>query len=673
LAEIDEAQRMINELRERLHYHNHRYYVLDAPEIEDFEYDTLLRELKNLESKFPELITLDSPTQRVGGLVADGFEKVAHRQPLLSLANSFSDEELREFDRRVCQALAVNQVEYVAELKIDGLAMNLTYEEGVLRQGATRGDGDYGENVTANIRTIRSIPLRLPEMKLPLLEVRGEVYMPQESFDRLNAQREQQNEPLFANPRNAAAGSLRQLDPKITAHRALAFFMYGLGEAEGLSFETHFERMEYGKKLGFKINPHIKKVQGIEEAIEYCHSWTEKRFHLPYNIDGIVIKVNSLAAQLKLGATVKVPRWAMAFKFPPEQVVTTVQSIDIHVGRTGVLTPTANLKPVQLAGTTVSRATLHNEDYIREKDIRIGDEVLIHKAGEIIPEVVSVVMASRTGQEQAFVMPPVCPECGYAVLRLEGEAAYKCSNSHCPALFREGLIHFVSRNAMNIDGLGESVAEALVDSGLVTDFVDLYQLELADLLDLDRFAQKSAQNLIDAITKSKEAGLERLVFALGIRHVGVKAAELLARHFGTVEALAQADVTELTSINEIGPKIAASVVAYFEDEQHQRQISGLQAVGVVTVATEQTEVIQSDVRFENKTFVLTGTLSTLSRMEATQAIELRGGKVTGSVSKKTDVVVAGEQAGSKLDKAHTLGVAVIDEAEFCRWLEEKDE
>lgn len=669
MAEIAQVREKMNQLKQQLHYHNHCYYVRDAPEISDYDYDKLMRELQNLEQDFPELISSDSPTQRVGGLAAEGFEKVAHRQPLLSLANAFSSAELREFDQKICQLLQVTEIEYVVELKIDGLAMNLTYEAGLLAQGATRGDGFYGENVTANIRTIRSIPLRLPAPVLPILEVRGEVYMPRTSFDRLNAQREQQGETLFANPRNAAAGSLRQLDPKVAAQRTLDFFVYGLGEAVGLDFTTHFERLEYAGILGFKVNPHIKKLTGMELVIDYCQSWIDKREELPYNIDGIAIKVNNLAAQQQLGTTAKDPRWAIAFKFPAEQVVTTLESIDINVGRTGVLTPTANLTPIRLAGTVVSRAALHNEDYIKEKDIRIGDQVIVHKAGEIIPEVVSVVTEARDGRETAFVMPLTCPECGHAVIRLEGESARKCSNPHCPALFREGLIHFVSRDAMNIEGLGESVAEVLVASGLVTDFVDLYKLETADLLELERFGVRSAQKLVDAIVSSKTAGLERLVFALGIRHVGVKAATLLAQHFGTIEALAQATSEELTAIDEIGPKIAASLLSYFASEKNQRQIAELKLIGMDTTAKQQIEQINRI--FEGKTFVLTGTLASLSRTEASEVIKLRGGKVTNSVSKKTDYVLAGEDAGSKLDKAQTLGVAVISEAEFLDLLEEK--
>ncbi len=668
MAEMEQVREQLSQLKQQLHYHNHRYYVCDAPEISDYDYDKLMRELQNLEQAFPELITSDSPTQRVGGLAVDGFEKVAHRQPLLSLANAFSSDELREFDRKICELLQLTEIEYVAELKIDGLAMNLTYEAGLLTQGATRGDGYYGENVTANIRTIRTIPLRLPASVPSILEVRGEVYMPRTSFDRLNAQKEQQGESLFANPRNAAAGSLRQLDPKVTAQRTLDFFVYGLGEAAGLTFVTHFERLEYARTLGFKVNPHFRKLAGIELVIDYCQSWVEQRADLPYNIDGIAIKVNNLAAQQQLGTTAKDPRWAIAFKFPAEQAVTTLESIDINVGRTGVLTPTANLTPVRLAGTTVSRAALHNEDYIRDKDIRIGDKVVVHKAGEIIPEVVSVVTEARDGTEQIFVMPLHCPECSHPVVRLDGESAQKCSNPHCPALFREGLIHFVSRDAMNIEGLGESVAEVLVSRGLVTDFVDLYKLETADLLALDRFAAKSAQNLIAAIASSKTAGLERLIFALGIRHVGVKAATLLAQRFGAIEALIQATAEELTAIDEIGPKIAASLLSYFASDQNLQLIRGLQFVGVDTTAKELVQQVNRI--FEGKTFVLTGTLPSLSRTEATEVIKQRGGKVTTAVSKKTDYVLAGDEAGSKLDKARTLGVAVIEEAEFLRLLEE---
>lgn len=674
--ELTAIQAELDKLRTALHRHNYLYYVLAAPEIEDYEFDRLMRRLQEIEAAHPELITPDSPSQRVGGMVAEGFEKVAHRQPLLSLANAFSADELREFHQRVCQGIGLDEgkeLPYVGELKIDGLAMNLTYENGVLAQGATRGDGEFGENVTANIRTIRSIPLKLLAKAPALLEVRGEVFMPRTSFERLNEQREQRGEALFANPRNAAAGSLRQLDSKVTAERQLDFFAYGIGESSGLDMTTHYERLMYAKELGFRVNPHVQRLSGIEEAIDYCYSWTEKRFDLPYNIDGIVIKVDSLRDEELLGATAKVPRWAMAFKFPAEQVTTTVQSIEVAVGRTGVLTPTANLDPVFLAGTTVSRATLHNADYIATKDIRIGDTVLIRKAGEIIPEVVSVVTEARQGTEAVFTMPDVCPECGHPVVREEQEAAHKCSNPHCPALFREGLIHFVSRDAMNIEGMGESVAVSFVDRGLVTSFADLYRLTEADLLKLERFAEKSAQNLIAAIEKSKAAGLERLLFALGVRHVGVKAAALLARRFRTMAALSEATAEEFTTIPEIGPKIAASLTSYFAAERNQRLIGELVELGLsMDAVLPPPEDGVQDERFGGKTFVLTGTLTAMTRPEATRRIEALGGKVSGSVSKKTDYVVAGEEAGSKLAKAEKLGVAVLSEAEFLNRLSEAE-
>ncbi|MDU2064050.1 MAG: NAD-dependent DNA ligase LigA [Sporomusaceae bacterium] len=667
----EEAEREITSLRETIHTHNYYYYVLDDPKIADSDFDGLLRRLQQLEEAYPELITEDSPTQRVGGVVADGFEKVAHRQPLLSLANAFSAQELRDFDQRIHQALPNQTIEYVGELKIDGLAMNLTYEAGRLIQGATRGDGEYGENVTNNIRTIRSIPLKLHQAAPPLLEVRGEVYMPFRSFERLNEERDETGEAAFANPRNAAAGSLRQLDPKIAAKRSLDMFIYGLGEGAPAELATHYAGLQYAKEQGFKINSHATLLPDIEAVIAFCDSWSEKRFALPYQIDGIVIKVNSLAAQKALGATAKVPRWAIAFKFPAEQAKTEVLSIDISVGRTGVLTPTANLKPVHLAGTTVSRAALHNSDYIAEKDIKIGDKVLIHKAGEIIPEVVRVVTEERTGDEIPFVMPAECPECGFPVVKEGQEAAHKCSNPHCPALFREGLIHFVSRDAMNIEGLGEAVAIALVDSGLVTSVADLYRLTVEELLNLERFAAKSANNLIEAIAKSKEAGLERLLFGLGIRHVGVKAAALLAQHFGSIEALQQADEAEITAIAEIGPKMAASICHYFQQEKNQHLIADLTELGLVMTALAKP--VTATAQFAGKTFVLTGTLPTLSRTEAAAAITARGGKVSGSVSKKTDYVVAGEDAGSKLAKAQALNIPVISEEILVSWLEEADD
>jgi len=657
----------IDELRRLLHYHSHRYYVLDAPEIEDAEFDRLYQRLVKLEQDHPELITPDSPTQRVGGTPAEGFERVAHSVPMLSLSNAFSAEDLLAFDTRVRNGLPDDSLEYVVELKIDGLAINLVYESGRLLRAATRGDGTEGEDVTSNVRTIRAVPLVLNGQVPPVMEVRGEAYMPRPAFDRLNDDCLEAGEPLLANPRNAAAGSLRQLDSRVTASRTLDIFVYGMGAREELAVTTHEQTLQFLQELGFKVNPHYRVFKTISEVIAYCQSWAEKRVDLPYDIDGLVIKVNSLAGQRQLGSTAKDPRWAIAFKFPAEQATTIVEDIVVRVGRTGVLTPTAVLRPVRLAGSTVSRATLHNEDFIKEKGICIGDTVIIHKAGEIIPEVISVVESRRTGAEKSFVMPTTCPECGSMVLRIPGESAHKCINSACPALLREGLIHFVSRDAMNIDGLGQAVVTSLVDSGLVADAADLYTLTAEQVLNLERMGPKSAQNLIEAIATSKQAGLARLLFGLGIRFVGAKAAATLARHFGDIELVAKASADELTALDEIGPRIAESVVEYFARPEAERLIAKLTAAGVKL--TEEIRRTTGILPLTGKTFVLTGTLPTLTRNDAAELIENQGGKVTSSVSKKTDYVVAGEEAGSKLDKAQKLSITVLNEAELMALLD----
>lgn len=656
----------IDELRRLLHYHSHRYYVLDAPEIDDAKFDRLYQRLVKLEQDNPDLITPDSPTQRVGGTPAEGFERVAHSVPMLSLSNAFSAEELLAFDTRVRNGLPDDSLEYVVELKIDGLAINLVYEAGRLLRAATRGDGFEGEDVTSNVRTIRAVPLVLNGQVPQVMEVRGEAYMPRPAFDRLNEERLEAGEPLLANPRNAAAGSLRQLDSRVTASRTLDIFVYGMGAREELAVTTHEQTLQFLQELGFKVNPHYRVFKTIGEVIEYCESWAEKRVDLPYDIDGLVIKVNSLAGQRQLGSTAKDPRWAIAFKFPAEQATTIVEDIVVRVGRTGVLTPTAVLRPVRLAGSTVSRATLHNEDFIKEKDICIGDTVIIHKAGEIIPEVISVVESRRTGAEKSFVMPATCPECGSMVLRIPGESAHKCINGACPALLREGLIHFVSRDAMNIDGLGQAVVTSLVDSGLVADAADLYTLTAEQVLKLERMGPKSAQNLIEAIAASKQTGLARLLFGLGIRFVGAKAAATLARHFGDIDSVAKASADELTALDEIGPRIAESVVEYFARPESERLIAKLAAAGVKL--TEEKRRTTEILPLTGKTFVLTGTLPTLTRNEAAELIESKGGKVTSSVSKKTDYVVAGEEAGSKLDKAQKLGITVLNEAELMTLL-----
>jgi DNA ligase (NAD+) len=661
-ADKEQAAREATGLREKLNYHSHRYYVLDAPEISDAEFDGLMRRLLAIEAAYPDLVTADSPSQRVGGAPAEGFGRVAHLTPMLSLGNALSLEELMAFDARVRSGLDGPAPEYVVELKIDGLAINLLYEDGRLVRAATRGDGVYGEDVTANVRTIRAVPLVLHGDYPRRIEVRGEVYMPRKEFDRLNRSREEAGEALFANPRNAAAGSLRQLDSRVTAERALDNFVYGVGVREGVELTSHAGTLKYLASLGFKTNPHYKVYATIEEVAAYCESWTDKRTDLPYDIDGLVVKVNSLADQEALGFTAKDPRWAIAYKFPAEQAVTVVEDIIVSVGRTGVLTPTAVLKPVRLAGTTVSRATLHNEDYIRDKDIHIGDTVVVHKAGEIIPEVVTVLAERRTGGEKEFSLPAVCPECGSEVVRQPGESAHKCTNLYCPAILRESLFHFVSRDAMDIEGLGPAVVTALLAAGLVKDAADLYSLRKEDILSLERTGEKSAQNLLEAIAKSREAGLARLLFGLGIRFVGVKAAGLLARRFGDIDRVAAASFEELTAIEEIGPKIAASVVGWFAEPANLALIEKFRTAGVKL--TEEVAEPVGPQPFAGKIFVLTGTLAAMTRPEATAVVERLGGKVTGSVSKKTDYVVAGEEAGSKLTKAQELGVTVLSEEEF---------
>lgn len=665
------AAEAANDLRQQIDAHNYRYYVLDKPEIEDRVYDQLMQKLIAIETAYPELITPHSPTQRVGAAPAAGFTRIAHLTPMRSLGNAFSHDEIIAFHTRVVNGLETSpDLEYVVEHKIDGLAINLVYENGLLLSAATRGDGVEGEDVTSNIKTIKSIPLRLQgedAIVPPLLEVRGEVYMSKLEFARLNEQREQNGEPLLANPRNAAAGSLRQLDPRATAERALDAFIYGVGVHDGVELTTHAQTLEYLQTLGFKVNQFYRVFQQAEKIAEYCESWADKRAELPYEIDGMVIKVNDLTSQAMLGATAKDPRWAVAFKFPAEQSTTVVQDIIISVGRTGTLTPTAVLQPVKLAGSTVSRATLHNEDYIQQKDIRIGDTVIVHKAGEVIPEVVAVVLSKRTGEEKPFNMPEVCPECGSAAVRNEAEAARKCTNPTCPALLREGLIHFVSRDAMNIDGLGPAVLVSLLTSGLIKDAADLYQLTETKLLQLERIGEKSAANLLSSIEKSKEAGLARLLFGLGIRYVGVKAAGVLARHFGNIDLLKSANIEELIQLDEIGEKIAESVIAYFSVPDNLALIEKFKQLGVKT--TEDRPVVVGPQPFAGQTFVLTGTLVAMTRHEAAAMIEGLGGKVAGSVSKKTNYVVAGAEAGSKLVKAQQLGIQVLDEDEFKAMVE----
>ncbi|SET39303.1 DNA ligase (NAD+) [Oceanobacillus limi] len=663
----NQAQEKVNELREILNKYAHEYYVLDKPSVPDSEYDQKLQELRKLEEAYPELITADSPTQRVGGEPLEGFTKVQHEIPMLSLSNAFNEQDLRDFARRASQGTD-KPLAFVCELKIDGLAISLTYENGKFVRGATRGDGTTGEDITSNLRTIRSIPLSIKEQRK--IEVRGEAFMPHKSFLALNEQKEKNGEEPFANPRNAAAGSLRQLDPRIAASRNLDVFLYGVGEWEAEEINSHSGRLEYMKEQGFKTNPEWKRCDSIEEVLEYVEYWTTERPNLRYEIDGIVIKVDDLDIQEELGYTAKSPRWAIAYKFPAEEVVTTLTDIELSVGRTGVITPTAILDPVRVAGTTVQRASLHNEDLIRSKDIRIGDTVVIKKAGDIIPEVVRVITEKRTGHEEEFFMPEECPACGSELVRLEEEVALRCMNPNCPAQLQEGLIHFVSRNAMNIDGLGEKVINQLFREKLIHTIADLYRLQRDDLLKLERMGEKSVDNLLQAIEVSKENSLEKLLFGLGIRFIGSKAAKTIAYEFETMENLQNASYDELIAIDEIGDKMADAIVQYFSEEKVIDLLNELRELGINMEykGSKRTEATSVESPFADKTVVLTGKMEKFTRNEAKEQIEALGGKITGSVSKKTDILIAGEDAGSKYDKAVKLGITIWDEDKLVETL-----
>lgn len=662
-----EAEKRINELRGIIEKHNYFYYVEDKPEISDREYDQMMGELISLENQFPQYLTGDSPSQRVGGEPLRGFEAIRHFRPLLSLSNAFNLKDLEDFHRRNQSSIA-EKIEYVVEPKIDGLSIVLTYEDGILQVGATRGDGETGENITQNLKTIRAIPLRLRE-NLPRLIVRGEAYMPKLSFTRLNETREEKGEELFANPRNAAAGSLRQLDPNIAASRSLNAFFYEIIYVEGKNLKTHWEGLEFLQELGFPVNSERILTKEINECASYCVEWAEKRAELPYEIDGMVIKINNLSWQEQLGATAKSPRWAIAYKFPAEQAITTLEDIIVRVGRTGVLTPTAILKPVRLAGTTVSRATLHNEDMIIEKDIHIGDRVIVQKAGDIIPEIVAVLPEYRTGQEKKFRLPDTCPECGSKVVRPEGEAAHRCSAGlSCPAQVKEGIIHFASRNAMDIEGLGPKIVEQLFNAELINDMADLYYLKEANLLELDRMGQLSVANLLTGIEESKNRPLSRLIFGLGIRHVGARGAKSLADYFGSLKALESTDENSLQAIPDIGPKVASSITNFFAQEGNRNVIEKLAKAGVKM--EEIAETNPQTGKFAGQQFVLTGTLVSFSRKEAGELIENLGGRVVGSVSKNTDYVVAGEKPGSKYNKAVELNISILTEEEFINLLQQ---
>lgn len=652
----------IEQLRKELRYHSYLYYVKDAPQITDYEYDRMYRCLVELEAKYPESVTPDSPTQRVGGKASDDFRKVRFKKPMLSLTNAFSADELRDFDRRVKEGLGTDSVEYITELKIDGLSMNLVYEQGRLVQGLTRGDGRVGEDVTSNVRTINSIPLFI-ENAPPYMEVRGEVYMPRKSFIQLNEARDEAGLMPFANCRNAAAGSLRQLDPHVTAARKLDFFAYALGSVEGLEIHSQEQLLKQLAAFHFRVNPNYRKWDSIEGVIKSVAEWQDKRRALAYDTDGMVIKVNDFAQQEELGATVKDPKWATAYKYPPEEAETQVERIIVTMGRTGVLTPSADLTPVHLAGTTVKRATLHNMDFIREKDIRVGDWVRIYKAGEIIPEVAVVEKDKRTGSEVVFEMPSHCPVCGSLVERVEGEAAYRCTNPECGGIVREKLIHFASRDAMAIDGMGPSVVDSLLAYNLVKDPADFYSLKAEDIEQIERMGEKSANNLVASIAASKNKGLAKLLFGLGIRYLGAKGAELIAERYHTIEAVMNADVESLKGTEGIGNVIADSLYAYFRKEKNIELIHRLQAAGVLT---EEVREEQIGGAFFGEMVVLTGKLASIGRREASERIRSLGGDVQSSVTNKTTLVVAGTDAGSKLEKARAKNIPVINEQEFLK-------
>jgi DNA ligase (NAD+) len=657
----------IKKLRGEVLRHEELYYVHDRPEISDAEYDALVGRLRELEEEHPEFQTPDSPTLRVGGRPAEGFAEYVHRRPMLSLDNSYNIEDLRAFDER-CRRLADGRAfEYVAELKIDGLSIAVHYDGGVLVRGVTRGDGRVGEDVTQNVRTIRSIPLRLKAEAGGEVEVRGEAYLSRKSFASLNLEREEADEPKFANPRNAAAGTIRQLDPKVVARRRLDLFAYDVLHGERKPFATHWEALDWLERAGFSVNPHRAKCSTIDEVIEFCNRMEAERDRLEYEIDGVVVKVNSTALQDEFGATTKAPRWAIAYKYPARQATTKVEDIIVQVGRTGALTPVAILMPVQLAGTVVARATLHNEDEIKRLGVKIGDWVNIEKSGEIIPKVLSVVTSRRTGAEKSFRFPRKCPVCGGVVSRLEGEVVARCVAADCTAQLKGRLLHFASRRAMRIEGLGDALAEQLVQKKMVRDVADLYRLKLEEVAALERMAEKSASNLLAQIEASKTRDLPQLVYGLGIRHVGERTAALLARNFRSLERLAAASVEEIDGIHEIGLTVAESVRDWFDDEGNRDLCRRLRDEGVRTELAGGAGVA-IDEAFAGKQFVLTGRLETLTRDEARALIEARGGRVTSTVSKKTDYVVAGEDAGSKLDKAQALGLTIVGEAELKEML-----
>lgn len=659
----EDIKLQIDNLIDKINYHSDKYYNQDTPEISDFEYDMLMKELIKLEAENPEFKRVDSPSNRVGGVALDKFDQVTHKNPMLSLSNAYSAEDLRDFDRRV-REMTDGDVEYVVEFKIDGLSVGITYENGEFKSAATRGNGIIGEDISKNAMTIKSIPLKIDDKREII--VRGEVYISKENFEKVNEYQEEHDLQVFANPRNLAAGSLRQLDSKLTAKRPLDIFVFNLeniNELDGI--DTHSDSLEYLKKLGFSVSENYKICKSIDEVIEFIEYWTENRGSLKFDIDGMVVKVNNIEQRNEMGFTAKSPRWAIAYKFPAERKKSKILDIEVEVGRTGTITPTAILEPVRLAGTSVSRATLHNEDFIREKDIKLFDHVIVQKAGDIIPQIVEVVKEDRTGDEKDFVMPSVCPECGEPTVRLEGEAAVKCINISCPAQIRRGMIHFVSREAMDIDGMGESIITLFLKEGLIKDVSDIYYLKKEQIVPLERMGEKSADNLIKAIEKSKSNDLWRLINGLGIRFVGVKGAKILASNFSSLDEIMNADVERLQQLEEFGSIMSESVVKFFREEQNLAVIQKLKDAGVNTEAGEdKSEGIPQ--LFEGMKIVLTGTLPTLKRNQAKEIIELRGGKATSSVSKSTTFVLAGEEAGSKLTKANDLGIKVIDEEMFLK-------
>ncbi|MFI4910567.1 MAG: NAD-dependent DNA ligase LigA [Sedimentisphaeraceae bacterium JB056] len=655
----------IEELRTQIQHHDHLYYVLNSPEITDQQYDRLFSELKELESKHPESITPDSPTQRVSEVPMSGFEQVNHRLPMLSIDNTYNDEELRDFDARIKKTIS-SDYEYVVELKIDGLAMSLLYEDGILIRGVTRGNGETGDDVTSNIKTVRSIPLRLQKPVKGVLEVRGEVYMPEGSFEKLNEQRENEGKQLFANPRNAAAGSLKLLDSRITAERNLAFFSYSVGYCDERIADSHFETINKLKELGLPTNPNTAKAENIEQAIQICRKWQSERTTLSYQIDGMVIKVDSLNAQQQLGATGRSPRWCISYKFPAEQAETTIKSIAVQVGKTGALTPVANLEPVLLAGTVVKRASLHNFDEIERLDAREGDRVIIEKAGEIIPQVIKVIEEKRPSDSKKFTAPVNCPACGSDTLKDENGVYLRCTNASCPAVLRERLIYFVGRGQMDIENLGPAVIDQLLANGMVKDFADLYNLKKTELETLERLGSKSASNIVNSIEKSKTQKLWRLITALGIRHIGAQSGEILASHFGSLENLMNASQEELEQIDQIGPILAESIVAFFSSDENRNLIEKLQQAGINPQVDNQSD--KANGALSGKTIVATGSLENFTRDEIKEAITAHGGKASSSVSAKTDFLLAGEKAGSKLEKAKKLGVEIIDEQQFMKMI-----